>query len=89
MKEMPRKRDDFSLADGLRGAAPSLEGTTFESSIRERYAHQGPAWAVAQFERDVTDFAKLLVDNSPVFWGDLKGSLAWCMDDLLTTYRKT
>jgi hypothetical protein len=86
---MPRKRDIPDLADSLRGAAPSMEGTTFESFIRERYAHQAPAWAVAQFERDVTDFAKLLVDNNLVFWGDLKGSLVWCMDDLLTTYRKT
>lgn len=84
---MPRKRDNFSLADALREASPSLEGTTFESLIRERYAHQAPGWAVAQFERDVSDFAKLLVDDNLVFWADLKGALVWCIDELLITYR--
>jgi len=75
---MPRKRDIPSLADALREFEPPSVGTTGDV-IRQRYAHHDPASVVALFQKDVTDFAKLLVDDDLVFWADLKGrwSGAW------------
>ncbi len=82
---MPRKREIPSLSDGFRRLSPPGVGTTSDV-IRERYAHLDPASVVAQFERDVSDFAKILVDDKLVRWPDLKGALLWCVDDLKGTY---
>lgn len=84
---MSKNREIPSLAVGLRRLNPPSVGTTSDI-IRERYAHLDPASVVAQFERDVSDFAKLLVDDDLAFWADLKGALVWCIDDLLETYRR-
>jgi hypothetical protein len=85
MKSMPRKRNNFSLADAFREAMPTVKGTAIESCVRERYAHQAPACAVAQFERDISDVAKLLIDDNLVSRADVKAALVWCIDDLLIT----
>jgi hypothetical protein len=84
MNAMPRKR--ISLVDAL-GEARAPVYPTIGTRVPERYAHQSRESVVAQFERDITEVAKFLIDDNLVRHADVKAALVRCIDELLVTYR--